>query len=68
MICPCHECTHRTAMPNCHGTCEAYKEYQEYRTKIRIARQLQRVGDDARIRQSEKRKAEYYRTHKTQRK
>lgn len=68
MICPCHECTHRTASPNCHAACEAYKAYSEYRTMIRIARQLQHVGDDARIRQSEKRKAEYYRTHKTQRK
>ena len=50
MIAPCHECTHRTVIPNCHSTCEAYQSYSAERERIRAQRQLDRTGDEARIR------------------
>lgn len=64
MICPCYECTRRTAVPNCHATCEPYKEFAEYRQKIRDARLLERQGDDAKIRTIFKRKRDEFKSRR----
>ena len=38
MISPCHNCTKRTAIPNCHADCAAYAEYDAYRKGVREKR------------------------------
>jgi len=64
MISPCHECTRRTAVPNCHSTCDLYAKYSEYRENMRIKRELSRTGDDARIRQLVRHKRDLFKSRK----
>lgn len=56
MTAPCHECTRRTAIPNCHANCEQYQAYSVEREMIRVRRQRVKTGDDALIAHAEKRK------------
>lgn len=38
MKAPCLGCTERTVTPNCHGTCERYKEFTAERERVREAK------------------------------
>lgn len=64
MTCPCHECTKRTAIPNCHANCELYQAYSAERELIRSRRQRVNVGDSARIASAEKRKIEHFKSRR----
>lgn len=64
MICPCKGCTRRTAAPNCHAACDEYQAYAKEREIIRTRRQLDRIGDEARIRRRIKQNGNEYRSRK----
>ena len=60
MIAPCHGCNKRTAVPNCHKTCEEYNEYKFRKDLAREKRRLHYTGDNARIEQAVKRKISFF--------
>lgn len=56
---PCHECTRRSI--TCHGSCEDYALYSNYREQIREARRRDHDVTAALIAGAEKIKREVYR-------
>lgn len=42
---PCHGCRDRTAVPNCHASCERYATFAAERERIRRARELEGTVD-----------------------
>lgn len=49
---PCKDCPDRVVEPNCHMTCERYKEFQAYRQAIIDGRRDEREYRDYRKRKS----------------
>lgn len=49
MKAPCLGCHERTVSPNCHGTCERYKEYNEYRIQVRELKMREHEEEHLRI-------------------
>lgn len=46
MNAPCKDCPDRVVEPNCHMTCERYKEYQSYRQDLIDSRKSSREYKD----------------------
>lgn len=46
---PCKDCPDRVVEPNCHMTCERYKEFQTYRQAIIDSRKNEREYRDYRM-------------------
>lgn len=58
---PCHECTDRVAIPNCHATCEKYKQYAAWCESVRLKKHIANMAKGASISQAQKRVNRYLR-------
>ena len=58
---PCaKDCPNRSAIPNCHSTCERYLAYDAERKALAEKRYTESVAMDALIRNAEKARKRYY--------